>query len=279
MTPLRLATVPYVNAAPLLWGFRQGSLRDRCTIVAEPPARIPDLLLEGKVDAGLVPIIAAPALARAGIALLPSLGVASRRMARSVFVASRRPIETIATVALDRSSRTSQALARIVLAERVPRPIRYTEAAPSLDDMLRHHDAALLIGDAALLADTRGLEVLDLAGAWRAMTGLPFVFAAWAVRPGRAAAEAPPLFEQSLAEGLEQADAIAAECAATLGLPAGLVIEYLRDNIHYRLGPEEERAAALFLARARDLGIVAGDLAPLDPATALSAEAAPGRMP
>lgn len=279
MTPLRLATVPYVNAAPLLWGFRRGSLRDHATVVAEPPARIPDLLLEGRVDAGLVPIVAAPALAAAGIAVRPSPGVASRRAARSVYLAARRPIEEVRSVALDRSSRTSQALCRIVLAHRGLTAVRYTEAAPALPEMLRDHDAALLIGDAALAADTRGLEVLDLAEAWHAMTGLPFVFAAWAVRPGRAADEAGPLFEASLAEGLEELDTIASECAATLRIETALVASYLRDNIHYRLGPEEGRAAALFLARARDLGIVPSAAAPPGTAPGRPAEAALGRMP
>ncbi len=274
MMPLRLATVPYVNAAPLLWGFRRGRLRDRCAVIAEPPARIPDLLLEGKVDAGLVPIVAAPALAAAGIALVPSLGVASRERARSVFLASRRPLEEATSVALDRSSRTSQALARIILAARGARDLRYTEAAPSLAAMLRDHDAALLIGDAALGADTRGLVVLDLAAAWRAMTGLPFVFAAWAVRPERAA-EAGPLFDASLAEGLEHLDTIAAESAASIGIPVASVASYLRDNIHYRFGDEEMRAAALFFARARELGLVPSTYG----AGARPAEAATGRMP
>ena len=274
MTPLRLATVPYVNAAPLLWGFRRGSLRDRCTVIAEPPAGIPDLLIQGTVDAGLVPIVAAPALAAAGFTLLPSPGVASRARARSVFLASRRPLEEARSVALDRSSRTSQALARIVLAARGI-AVRFAEAAPSLEVMLRDHDAALLIGDAALAADTRGLVVLDLAEAWRAMTGLPFVFAAWAVRAGRAE-ESAPLFDASLAEGLAHRDTIAAESAPGLGLEAAVVASYLRDNIHYRFGEEEARAAALFIARARDLGLV-----PSAPVTAAGATvaAADGRMP
>lgn len=275
MTPLRLATVPYVNAAPLLWGFRRGSLRDRCTVIAEPPSGIPDLLIQGTVDAGLVPIVAAPALAAAGFELLPSPGVASRDRARSVFLASRRPLEEARNIALDRSSRTSQALARIVLAARGIAGVRFAEAAPSLEGMLRDHDAALLIGDAALAADTRGLVVLDLAEAWRAMTGLPFVFAGWATRASRAA-ELAPLFDASLAEGLAHRDTIAAESAAGLGLPAAEVASYLRDNIHYRFGEEEARAAALFIARARDLGLVPS--APVAAAGA-SAAAATGRMP
>jgi predicted solute-binding protein len=110
------------------------------------------------------------------------------------------------------------------------------------------------------------------------MTGLPFVFAAWAVRAGRAA-EAAPLFETSLAEGLEHLDAIAAESAAALGIPIDVVAGYLRDNIHYRFGEEEARAVTLFIARARDLGLVPSSLAPPGPAAARPAVTATGRMP
>ena len=81
-------------------------------------------------------------------------------------------------------SRTSAALLKILLRRRGLRDIRYDEQAPSLREMLLEHDAALLIGDAALAADVTGLHVLDLAAEWFAQTRLPFVFALWAARPG-----------------------------------------------------------------------------------------------
>jgi chorismate dehydratase len=279
MTRLRIATVPYVNAAPLVWGFTHGSGRDLCELVAEPPARIPDLLLRGQVDAGLIPVIEAPRLERAGIALLPSPGIASRRTARSVLLVARRPLETVRRIALDRSSRTSVALLKIVLAHRRVGPVTFDELPPDLAAMLREHDAALLIGDPALAADTGGLEVHDLTEEWHAMTGLPFVFAAWAIRPGAPFEEGGRIFDESMRAGVRNIDAIAAAAAPGIGMPAAEVAAYLRDNIHYELGPLEQRALSLFFARAHELGLIGRPGPPLFLAAARPAAAEPGRIP
>jgi chorismate dehydratase len=257
MQRARIATVPYVNAAPLVWGFRHGRGAILCDVVAALPAHIPDLLLSGAVDAGLVPVIEAPRLEAAGITLLTTVGIASRRAARSVLLIARRPIERVRRVALDRSSRTSAALLRIVMAHRHAGPVAYEEADPDLDAMLAHHDAALLIGDPALAADTRGLHVYDLATEWHVLTGLPFVFAGWAVRPGTGLPGGDWVFEDSLREGLPHLDAIAAEAAGAMGMSAREVAAYLRDNIHYELGHEDRRAIEQFFARASDLGLIA----------------------
>lgn len=279
MKRLRIATVPYVNAAPLVWGFTHGAENDRHDLVAMPPARIPELLLAGQVDAGLVPVIEAPRLARAGIRLLPSPGIASRRTARSVLLIARRPLASVRRIALDRSSRTSVALLRIVLAHRRLGAATFDECPPDLALMLRDHDAALLIGDPALTADTAGLEVHDLAEEWHAMTGLPFVFAAWAVRPDIPFDEGGRIFDASMREGVRHVDAIAAAAAPAIGLTTAAVAAYLRDNIHHEIGPAERRALALFLARAHEMGLIERPDLPLFPAAAGTVAAEPGRIP
>jgi chorismate dehydratase len=278
MSRLRIATVPYVNAAPLVWGFAHAQGFPACDIVTAPPARIPDMLLAGQSDAGLIPVIEAPRLERAGIALLPTPGIASRRRARSVLLVARRPIDTIRSIALDSGSRTSAALLRIVLAHRRVGPVAFAESAPDLPAMLREHDAALVIGDPALAADTRGLVVHDLAEEWHAMTGLPFVFAAWAIHPAAPIADVGRWFEASMREGVRHIDAIAAAAARSLGLTAASVSDYLRENIHHEIGPGERQALALFFARAHDLGLIGRPGPPLYH-TALPREAAaPGRI-
>lgn len=252
MPPVRVATVPYVNAAPLVWAFRDG--RDPAfDLVAEPPARIADLLRAGLVDVGLLPAIEFQRVE--GLELLPGLCVASRRRARSVYLASRRPIRDVRRVALDRSSRTSAALLRVILAHLRVAGVSFTECDPSLPDMLREHDAALLIGDAALLADTAGLERYDLAEEWFRMTGLPFVFAAWAVRRGTALPGGPRPFLDSCRDGLAHLPEIARREGERSGLPPETIAEYLRVNIHYDLGEAESRGLELFFRRAHDLGL------------------------
>jgi cyclic dehypoxanthinyl futalosine synthase len=251
---LRIATVPYLNAAPLVWGFRHGTLRDRVEIQAVPPARIADLLRERQADAGLVPVIAAQGLE--GHAIHPALGIASPERARSVILASRRPLDEVRSIALDAGSRSSAALVKVILAARRLTGVVFTEQAPDLPAMLETSDAALLIGDAALRADTRGLEVLDLAAEWRRLTRLPFLFAVWAVRRDTWPAGEGDLLMQSYLEGRERLDAIAADAAPGLGLPAASVADYLRVNIRYEIGAEEHRSADLFLGRAHEIDLI-----------------------
>jgi len=253
MECVRIATVPYVNAAPLIWGLREA--RDgRFRLVAEPPARIADLLLGDQVDVGLLPVIEIQR--HDGLEILPGPCIASRLRARSVFLASPRPIEEARRIAVDRSSRTSAALLRIVLAHRRLTQVSFSECDPDLPAMLRDHDAALLIGDAALQADTVGLRRYDLAEEWFRMTGLPFVFAAWAVRAGTELPAGARPFAASCRDGLAHVGEIAAREGERLGLPATTIEEYLRVNIHYELGAEELRGLDLFFRRAHDLGLV-----------------------
>jgi cyclic dehypoxanthinyl futalosine synthase len=251
---LRIATVPYVNAAPLVWGFQHGALRDRVELLAVPPALIPDLLREGRADAGLVPVIATQGLD--DHLIHPSLGIASPQRARSVLLISKRPLEEVRSIALDAGSRSSAALLKVILAARRLTGIVFTEQAPALPAMLETSDAALLIGDAALQAETRGLEVLDLAAEWHRLTRLPFLFAVWAVRRDGWPADEGDLFTQSYLEGRERLDGIAADTAPGLGLEPSAVAEYLRVNIRYELGAEEHRAADLFLGRAHEIGLI-----------------------
>ncbi|HYV84443.1 MAG TPA: cyclic dehypoxanthinyl futalosine synthase [Patescibacteria group bacterium] len=254
MQRLRIATVPFVNAAPLVWGFRHGSLRDRVELLAVPPARIADLLRERRVDAGLVPVIATQVLE--DHAIHPALGIASPERARSVLLISKRPLEEIRSIALDAGSRSSAALLKVILAARRLTGIVFTEQAPALRAMLETSDAALLIGDPALQAETDGLEVLDLAAEWRRLTRLPFLFAVWAVRRDAWPTDEGDLFMRSYLEGRERLDAIAAEAAPGLGLEAAAVAAYLKVNIRYELGAEEHRAADLFLGRAHEIGLI-----------------------
>ena len=255
MQEVRIVSVPFVNARPLTWGFSGAPYRDFFRLRYAPPARIADLLRSGQADVGLIPSIEFQALP--GVDLLPQIGISSKRRVRSVFLASRVPIERIRSVALDQNSRTSVALLKILLWQRGVRDAAWRPAAPSLKEMLRDHDAALVIGDAALGADTSGLFVHDLAAEWFAMTGLPFVFALWAVRAGAVIPDGVRPFLESRRIGLANIPAIALQAGQDLGLPADSIVSYLRTNIHFYLGSEERRGLELFYRMALERGIVA----------------------
>jgi chorismate dehydratase len=256
METLRLASVPYVNAQPLTWGFLKGPYRGLFEVTQVPPASIADLLRSGRADIGLIPSIEYQRLEE--VELLPYLCIGAQRRARSVYLASRVPLGEIRSVALDAHSRTSAALIKIVLAHKGIEGVTYREQAPSLRAMLRDSDAALLIGDPALTADTTGLEVHDLAAEWVAITGLPFVFALWAVRADAALPDGLRPFLESRQMGVANIPAIAREAARRLRLPPESVESYLRTNIHYHLGSEESRGLDLFFRQAREQGLVPG---------------------
>jgi chorismate dehydratase len=255
MRPLRLASVPYLNAEPLLWGFRHGPYRDLASIRAVSPSRIPDLLRAGEVDLGLIPAIEAQRLDQ--VEILPYVCIGAKRRARSVLLVSKVPLDQVRRVALDENSRTSAALLRILLTHRGRRDVAYVERSPSLGGMLRDNDAALLIGDSALVADTEGLVVVDLAAEWHAITGLPFVFAVWGARPDLTLPDGIRPFLDSRQMGMSNIPAIAREAAGRLGLPQASIEEYLRVNLHYHLGSEENRALDLFFHQAHEVGLIA----------------------
>ena len=124
--------------------------------------------------------------------------------------------------------------------------------------MMSGHDAALIIGDAALTCDTGDLQVADLGEEWHKITGRPFVFAVWAKRVDTLLPEGLRPFVASHREGLAHIDDIARAYSASLGLPPGSLKEYLTADLHYDLGPQEVRGMDLFFRQARELDLVPG---------------------
>jgi chorismate dehydratase len=260
MSPMnkpRIAASSYLNAAPLCYSFVHGSLTSKSAFISDAaPSWCSEMLATGDADAALIPVIE---YARVGaLRIAPGACVASRRKVKSVVLASRVPIEKVRTVALDTSSRTSATLIRILLEHFYGITARYDVAAPVIGEMLRSHDAALIIGDPAMLIDRSSLHVYDLAEEWLKQTGLPFVFAFWAVRVDSAAllADAGIDFGVARAEGISRIDEIAREYSASLGLPVPELESYLRDNISYDLDHEALRGLTLYYDHARRLGLI-----------------------
>jgi chorismate dehydratase len=245
---LRVGIVDYLNSRPLAWSFLRGELENGYEPVYETPARVADLLAAGRLDIGLIPSIEYARIP--DLRVIPGPCVASERQVRSVLLVSTVPFDAIRTLALDVNSRTSATLVGILLAEVYGVEPRMAAARPRLAEMLAANDAALIIGDPALEIGFAQPLVLDLASAWHDLTGLPFVFALWAVRreavrPGLAAD-----FRVSLERGLEHLPQLADEAAARLALDRTLLLDYLRHSLTFELGEREAAGLEEFYRRA-----------------------------
>lgn len=233
---LRVGAVTYLNSKPLV--ERLTDFAPNICLSLDLPSRLADQMTAGELDVGLIP--AAEFFRGDNYSFVPNVAVGSRGPVLSVTLFSKVPWTDIRTVALDEGSRTSAALTQILLRKRygvrpdvVPLPIDADAEACGTD-------AVLLIGDRAMRACLPGFRyAYDLGEEWTAWTGLPMVFAVWAVRPGVHLGEAAMAFKQAKEYGLAHAGEIAAREAPGLSLDAGFCRRYLSNVIRYDLGPAE----------------------------------------
>lgn len=253
MTPLRLGAVSYLNTKPLVYGL--DAYPDEFEVRFDVPAKCAELLREGKVDLGLIPAIE---YLRDDYRIVPGVSIASDGPVATVAVFTRCAIAEVKTLALDLSSRTSVALTRVLCARHWGISPSFTPAEPDLEAMLNRADAALVIGDPAFAIDPaqRGVTKVDLGAEWKAMTGLPFVYAMWTGRPGAATAEQCRALQAARDRGLAHLPEIAR--AASGGDP-GLEhrsLVYLRDNLKFSLGEAEAAGLRRFFELAAEIGVV-----------------------
>jgi chorismate dehydratase len=247
---LRLGVVPYLNVAPIVHGLRNDPAVE---LVRDVPARLLAHLQAGDIDAGTIPAID---FAAGGLEIVPDIAIASRGPVRSVRLLHRVPLSEVRTVALDMSSHSSVALFRVLADELLGHPVELVSHAPEPAAMLRAAEAAVVIGDVALFQAGDWPHV-DLGAAWTERTGLPFVYAFWAARPGALRAADVLRLQASLASGLAAIPAIA---SSYNGLGAGRAVEcesYLREAVVFRLGEDERRGLAEFYRRAHAHGLIA----------------------
>jgi chorismate dehydratase len=259
--------IQFLNCLPLYWGLmRTGSLID-VELVKDSPDRLNDALVAGDLDIG--PISLVEYLRHAGdLLVLPDIAVGSDGPVLSVNLVSTMPLAELdgARVALGSTSRTGVLLAQLLLEQHVGVRPTYLRSEPDLTEMLLEAPAAVLIGDVALRAlheaPRRGLIVTDLGAAWREWTGLPMVFAVWAVRR-EFAADHPGLvkdvheaFLRSRDVSLAELDDVAAAAARWEPFDAATLAGYFR-TLDFSLGARQVLGIREFARRAS---------LPLDPA-------------
>ena len=247
MRALKISAISFLNTAPLMWDFEHEPTREiRKNFVVDytVPSLCAEALRTGEADIGIIPVITTAEIPE--LVVLPDVAIAAQNRVRSILLVSRRPLEEVRTVAVDTSSRTSVALTDVLLTKfhggrRELRPM-----APVLATMLEQCDAGLLIGDPAMMAKTDGLYAYDLGELWRERTGLPFVFAVWAVRRAalaemREGLELGGIFRRSRDRGLkpENLAAIAREWSPRMGLAEAEIEECRRGlALYFELAAE-----------------------------------------
>jgi chorismate dehydratase len=251
---LRVGIVNYLNSKPLAWGFLKGHHADLFASTYHPPALVARLLGQGNLDIGLIPSIEVQRIP--GLKILPDLCVAATHEVRSVLLISSVPKDQIRRVALDQNSRTSASLLRILMQERFQLEPEYLTERADVPRMLEDADAALVIGDPALKVDRERYLVFDLAAEWKALTGLPFVFAVWAVRPEVEFPDLAFYFKSSLRYGMSSLDIVVREAAAELNLDTADVRSYLTENLTFFLRQEEIEGLEEFYRRAHAHGLI-----------------------
>lgn len=279
---LRIAAIRFLNPAPLMWDFEhpplQNELATRYTIDWMLPSECADRLTSGSADLGLVPIAALATTP--GLRILPGCTIASKGKVRSLLLVRRtsRELKDLRSVAADTASRTTVAYTRILFNKWGNADVAFVPMAADLDAMLERADAAIVIGDPALLTleerhnqfERTGEEFVyhDLAEEWVRLTGLPFVSAIWSVSESASLSDLPPLSRRAMDEtiaadlirsrdhGLANINTLAVEWARKLPLTEQTIRSYLTENIHYVLDEECLEGMRGFFRMAAETGVL-----------------------
>ncbi|HEY4382416.1 MAG TPA: menaquinone biosynthesis protein [Acidobacteriaceae bacterium] len=294
---LRVAAIDFLNPAPLMWDFehppRNAALAERYQVHYTQPSSCADELLAGRADLGLIPI----ASLTPSLAIVPGCTIASLDRVRSIQLivklnphnrvphvrrsltasdmGSSAPTDTalaaVRTVAADTASRSSLAYAQLLFRKFIATDPEFLPAPADPIAMLAQADAALLIGDPALLALEAIDQIeaaagpclwIDLAHEWRTRTNLPWVAAVWAARPeALTASTIDPAqlvadLQQSRDHGLAHVDSLVEEWTPSIAIPPATIRTYLTRNIHYTLSADCISTIEIFRRFAAETGIL-----------------------
>jgi chorismate dehydratase len=270
-TLLRIAAIRFLNPAPLMWDFEHPPLNSelsrRYRIDWMLPSECADRLASGEAEIGLVPIAALAS--NPDLRVLPGCTIASKGRVRSLLLVRRakQDLASIRTVAADTASRTTIAYTRILFKKWGNAEADFVPLGANLDAMLEQADAAVVIGDPALMAleeqanryERTGEELVyhDLAAEWKAASGLPFVSAVWGTACGSALDEriAEDMI-RSRDHGLANIDTLVSEWTRKMPLRAETIRTYLTENIHYVLDEECIEGMRGFFREAAAAGVL-----------------------
>ena len=241
---LRVGAVGYLNTKPLIEGL-EGYIPN-CRLTLDIPSRLADSMRNGQVDVGLIPV--AEYFRAGNYGMVPGLGITSCGPVGSVYLLAKNSLERITQLALDEGSRTSACLARILLHKKfglLPKVCLFPMDQKEIPDEV---DGLVLIGDRAMKAlPVEFRERVDLGAWWTSETGLPFVYAVWAVRPGLVLSnEQVAGFHKAWETGKSRLAEIACRESVAKGMTAPAILHYLTEQIGFEVNVREQEGMNLF---------------------------------
>ena len=240
MSKIRVGAVSYLNTKPLLYGIKRASVLERMELTEDYPAKVAEQLLNDEIDIGLVPVAIIPRIKQHFIVSDYCIGAEGEVATVSLF--SDVPIDKVKKVLLDYQSRTSVNLAKVLMRDFWKVNPEIEDADEDFQSKITRTTAAVVIGDRAFEQRKRSTYDYDLAAAWKKMTNLPFVFAAWIANKPIDAAFINE-FNQANAYGVGLIDEVVAENPYQhFDLKS-----YYTKNISYELTADKKEGLNLFL--------------------------------
>ena len=246
---MRIAAIRYINTLPLIYGMDS---HPDLKLTFDTPSRCYRMLMDDEVDVALVPILGTQM--NSSVRAIKGLGIATTNRTESVYLFSTKPLDRIKTVWSDPSSLTSVLLSKIILHEKYGnRPDFLTGSADNIHEILRLFDAAVIIGDEAILADKSDYDHYDLATEWYSITGFPFIFAVWASKTSLSTEERE-IFHTAFQQASENWESIYAQAARMLAVDLPFLKRYYNKNLRYHLVRSDYEGLLRFLTMASDFG-------------------------
>jgi chorismate dehydratase len=244
---LHIGAVTYLNTKPLVHGL--DAMLPQARISYDLPSRLADRLSRGELDLALVPSI--ELAGHSDWRIVSDACIGCKGPVLSVKLLFRVPVKEVRTLALDEGSRTSAALAQVLLwkIHQVQPQLEPLPIGGELDST--DADAVLLIGDRAIGVDEQAfIEVWDLGDQWCRWAKRPFVFAMWVVRADVETDAVEHVLEAARDHGCDQFVQIARQQSKVMHLEQQLILSYFENNLNFHLGPEERDGMDYFFQQA-----------------------------
>jgi chorismate dehydratase len=237
---IKIGAVSYLNTKPLLYGLERSSIKEDIILSTAYPAQLAAALKEQTIDLALLPVAAISSIPHAQI--IGNYGIAADGDVASVALFSHVPLAAITHIYLDYQSRSSVRLTQELVSAHWKIAPEFIAADTQYIASIQGTKAGVIIGDRALQQLPNFPYVYDLSAAWKAFTGLPFVFAAW-VSNRSLPASFVEAFDEANAMGLQHLE----EIVAAHPFPEYDLLHYYQKNIHYELDENKRKGLDLFL--------------------------------